>query len=589
MGKYDINAKFNDDCKLTIADLCNDILNDVDTSEDKKLQGKETLRAKFKNFDRSGILDKLKDNLDFDMESIAKNSKLERYNMFKILKLIYYIEKDGYPKYKQVQFNNVKIQITDILAKPRLSNINTEFSKTSIYGEIFDSLFYKIKSEITDADERCARLEKINLYWNYITAKIFDYVISDEALINQDSAMAELERINYFLKNKIIFKLQDNDNFKTLYPEDVMRTFFNILACHRLLCYEYDKININYECIVNEHPSQNYVDFFKANDNCMVKWDILSEITKVLSEKDENNIAIKVLCRIPYDLDNFNLDIKHYKYAVSRAKIVASWVAKHRNTDYSHGIHVNMLIVIMQEIIANKKNCLKIANDYYGYKNKYKSMTNALNNPDTADSVVIQAWLTKLENRTAVNFGAYELLKKKREVENNIYEIKKIIYSYQNLDNLEFVNNILFHFVYRASISRELAKRKCKEFIDKIIEKLQSPAREKCRFQIFPDNLNVYDMFREFLFDKNNTENTVVKNVAEMINDFYKNDNIIARNPMGFHFNVHYSEDIIYHFVYTFSINKFSNIFKHCYFLEIESDDFVEKMNALGLEKFIIR
>lgn len=36
MGKYDINAKYNYDCKLTIADLCNDILNDVDTMEDKK-------------------------------------------------------------------------------------------------------------------------------------------------------------------------------------------------------------------------------------------------------------------------------------------------------------------------------------------------------------------------------------------------------------------------------------------------------------------------------------------------------------------------------------------------------------------------
>ena len=88
MGKYDINAKYDDDCKLTIVDLCNDIMNDVNTSEDKKLQGEETLRDKFKNFDKSGIMDKLKDNLNFDMESIAKNSKLELYDMFKILKLI---------------------------------------------------------------------------------------------------------------------------------------------------------------------------------------------------------------------------------------------------------------------------------------------------------------------------------------------------------------------------------------------------------------------------------------------------------------------------------------------------------------------
>lgn len=588
MGKYDINAKYDDDCKLTIVDLCNDIMNDVNTSEDKKLQGEETLRDKFKNFDKSGIMDKLKDNLNFDMESIAKNSKLELYDMFKILKLIYYIEKDGYPKYKQVQFNNVRIQITDILAKPRLSNINTELSKSSIYGEIFDSLFNKIKSEVNDADERCARLEKINLYWEYITSKIFDYVVSDDALINQDGAMAELERINYFLKYKILNKLRDNANFKTLSPEGVMKTFFNILACHRLLCFEYDKININYECIVNEHPSQSYIDFFKANDNCMVYWNILSKISKVLSEIEKNDAALRVLCKIPYDLDNDNLDIKHYKYAVSKVKTVASWVEKHRNVDYSQGIHVNMLIVIMQEIIDNKENCSKIVNDFYGYKNKRKSMTNALNNPDNADSVVIQAWLTKLENRTAVNFGAYELLKKKREVENNIYEIKKIIYSYQNLDNLEFVNNFLFHFVYRASISRGLAKIKCEEFISKIKRKLHSTAREKCKFQIFPDNLNVYDMFREFLFDRNNIESIVIENVAGIINQFYEDNAIIALNCKGINFTIRHSEDIIYNFVYTFCINKYSNVFRHHNFLEIESDDYVEKMKALGLEKFII-
>ena len=320
----------------------------------------------------------------------------------------------------------------------------------------------------------------------------------------------------------------------------------------------------------------------------MVYWNILPEITKVLSEKDDNDVALKVLCKIPYDLDNDNLDIKLYKYAVSKVKTVASWVEKHRNADYSQGIHVNMLIVIMQEIIANKKICSKIVNDYYGYKNKYKSMTNALNNPDTADSVVIQAWLTKLENRTAVNFGALELLKKKREVENNIYEIKKIIYSYQNLDDLEFVNNFLFHFVYRASISRGLAKIKCEEFISKIKRKLHSTAREKCKFQIFPVNLNVYDMFREFLFDKNNIEGTIIERIAKEINQFYKNDNIVVHNSTKCYFDVHFDKDIIYHFVYTFSIDKMSNIFRHHYFIELKSDDIVYKIKTLGLDKFII-
>lgn len=95
-------------------------------------------------------------------------------------------------------------------------------------------------------------------------------------------------------------------------------------------------------------------------------------------------------------------------------------------------------------------------------------------------------------------------------------------------------------------------------------------------------------MFREFLFDKNNIEGTIIERIAKEINQFYKNDNVVVHNSTKCYFDVHFDKDIIYHFVYTFSIDKMSNIFRHHYFIELKSDDIVYKIKTLGLDKFII-
>ena len=116
---------------------------------------------------------------------------------------------------------------------------------------------------MSDAEEREQRLEQINEYWEYITDKVFDYVINDRALTQPEEALKELERINCFLKKKVLDKLKNHDVIHLSKPEKVLPAFFNLLACHKLLCNEYDRIRINYEICLNLPPNTEYVEYFK--------------------------------------------------------------------------------------------------------------------------------------------------------------------------------------------------------------------------------------------------------------------------------------------------------------------------------------
>ena len=115
-------------------------------------------------------------------------------------------------------------------------------------------------------------------------------------------------------------------------------------------------------------------------------------------------------------------------------------------------------------------------NDYYGYNNPNRSLTVAVKKTEEADAVAVQAWIKKLENRAAVNFGAYDLIKKKRDIENCIYKIKKYIYSYSAIDDIVFANDILCKNTAQSIISRELAKKIGNVFATSVCKYLNSNA-----------------------------------------------------------------------------------------------------------------
>lgn len=408
MGRFDIDKKYSKDCPVSWHSLYMDLVNEFEDTHPGEFIDEDTIRDKFTNSDGSGLVDKLKSVLGLDINSIAGTDNAERFDMFRILKLLFYIEKNGDSKTKVIS-DNYRVQITDILAKPRLSNVPSEYTPFSVYGECFARLYADIKSAVPDAKEREVRLEEINAYWEYVTDKVFDYVINDSALEHPEDALKELDRIHRFLKEKVLDKLKNHDVISLSKPEKVLPAFFNLLACHRLLCNENDRIRLNYEIFLTSPPDKDYIDCFKKYETCEAKWEFLHLISERLKNKNEDPGAELALCLMFYGKNIDENDIKHYLYAADKTKIIASWIEKYKGADFSNGISLDMLVIIMQELINNKKNGDKVSNDYYGYNNKYRSLMTAVKNPQKADAVVLQAWIKKLENRTAINFGAFEL------------------------------------------------------------------------------------------------------------------------------------------------------------------------------------
>lgn len=576
MGKYDIGVEYSREFKLSIADLCKELMDEFEAKNPEEIAfGEETLRDKFKNHDKSGLIDKLDSCIGFKIEAFFETDPNNKFAALKILKLLYYIEKSG----------DSKIRVTDILAKPRLENIPNHFSVKSVYGSMFSGLFESIKKEVKDADTREIRIEKLNTYWEYITDKIVDYVITDSAFENPQKAEDELDRISRFLAEKVLFKFKDAHFSVTSYREGAMETFYNILCCHKMLCNEVDRININYQVCLSSPPSSEYVKLFHRYENYTVSNQLVVCMEKALNSNEKEPEVELVLALISYGTIEAE-DVRHYKFALKYFHVISHWIEQHTGANFTAGIFLGVFVSIMQELISVKKNDERFRNDYYGNRYTRKPLLAAVKRPENADAVIIQAWVKKVQNRFAVNMGAYTHIKKKRLIENTIYEIKQELYKYQNIDDLEFVNDVISHFAARSITSRQLAMDIGDCFAEDIAKQLSNSAKN-LKFIMWPEAVNVLDMFREFLVDKTDVADLVAADIARQINDFYQEESTVVGRSMRCDFETAFDNKRHRDFVLIFFVDREINQFEYRQFYEVVSDRSAEQMGELGLDEFI--
>jgi hypothetical protein len=93
-------------------------------------------------------MDRIVNGLHFNIEEMAKVSAEERFNMFKLIKVVYDLERIKHSNTSWMITNQDKgrVPITKILQKPRLSNIKANSTQKTVYGEEFQELYDKIKS-----------------------------------------------------------------------------------------------------------------------------------------------------------------------------------------------------------------------------------------------------------------------------------------------------------------------------------------------------------------------------------------------------------------------------------------------------------
>ena len=584
MSKYNLGQSENVACKLTITDLCNEI---ADENEGLVANSLDTLRDKFKNHDKSGIINKLEIILDFRIEEFD-----DKYDQLKLLKYLYYLEKNSESKHKNTRYyDKTKIRIIDILNKPRLDNINTPIAISSVYGSILSQMKSDIEQELRKESivSKQEKFKYINLYWEKITHKTFDYVMSEMALNNKNSAYEELERINRYLKEKILERLPSVSELELPYKENLFDTFYNILLSHEILCYDADRLRINYQIVLEDPPNDEYVEtFIKHEDKWIVKAEHLSVILKNLCNLSvEYNEETKIISMIIFK--KFKLsddDISNAKFAFKHVKTLLSWLEQFKDTDFTEGYPLTILASAIQEIVFVKKNKELFINDFYGNKYYRKSMISSLKDAGAASAVAKTAWVYKVENRYSVNLGAYELVKKKRDIENTIYKIKRRLFAYKNISDFKFASSLILHFAARSLTSRKVAMVIGGEFANLIVERCGP-----YQFQMFDEGINVLDMFREFLLSRETMEK-VAKEVGEMIKEFdnEKPCNYYSKTiakEMRYRFQLSLNEEYNKKFIFLFVVDRERRVIEYKNFFEVVDDEYALEQIRIGLGKFM--
>lgn len=338
MGKYDIDASLTSNCKLSLYDLIEEIDKEF---YNNNIKSREAIVWKLKNQQQSGLINKLLNQLHFDIETIAKKSDQAKFEMLKLLKELYIIEKIDIRLSKEKELNDKeirlsilgpgKIKIIDILSKPRMSNIKTYFSDGGQYGRVLDILFSDVESNVDDSYDRIKLIDDIIApSWQFLAQKQFDYVFSDMALTYQDDSLNEIKRINNALEY-IVEHLDFSYNHITIPQEGVMNTFFNILLTHRQLCYDNDRIRLNDAIHVDIKPSEKYSALFRKYECKTLIVEKVKYLKKSLNTPYKSIEVTEVLNLISYFEDIPTEDHKHYNYAFENFTTVLDWIMKEKD------------------------------------------------------------------------------------------------------------------------------------------------------------------------------------------------------------------------------------------------------------------
>ena len=585
MGKYDIDAQLINESELTLKDLSKELYNESDTAFSCT-----DISFKLKNKQGSGLINKLKKHLDFDIESMAEVSDSERFDALKLLKELFFIEKDGLPKYVN-DFNpeaNTRVHIIDILSKPRLANIKTYYADGSQYGEVFDQLFADIRSIVSDANERILLIERIDSYWQYIAARQFDYVFSNMALADMESSLKELQRINGVLESVLIKLDIEERNIQRL-TEGVMKTFFNVLLTHKKLCNEIDRIKAAEYVDIDMRPNIEYTELFRRFEFKTLKIPEVIILKKYIDCKNKPKDIKNVFDLISYCKEIPSEDYRHYKYAFDHVQTVLNMISKEKGKDFSKEVYLALFVSVIQEIAYVKKNNNKllVRNDYFGYNAKGNTLMSALKKrEDEVESILVHIWIRRVETRFSINYGAHDLIVEKNKAELLTFGIKEFLYGYRNMNELKQASAYISHMIGVAHTNTKIAAEGELFFQLWLANHLDSYGFTIERFVLPDDPQNIYDMFRELKSSYGEVVNVYINELAEQVAKVITENNTYETITHTF---IMYNNDNSYRMCYlSFKYDDVDKMFFYKKFGLIYSDDEKESLKRLGLKNLIL-
>ena len=398
------------------------------------------------------------------------------------------------------------------------------------------------------------------------------YVLSDISRENIQSAIETLDQIKNLLISDILPKLPEFLPNNVHY-ESVMLSFYNLLSCHKIQCTNADMIQISQEILYDEPPAEDFIQLLKEHETEWIDTSKIQEFQKYLFSQKKNKTTIpeyELLLSLISHLQGYNHEEKGaYKFALENFMTIVKWWSerypqtKRIADDGRTEISIVTFVNIIQEMLFVKRNNETISNKYYGYNNPNSSLRKAVLKPKEAEPKATAAWISKIENRTAVNFGSAELIIKKREIEAAFYQIKEFIYSQHNLADIEDVSESISHLVAQKIVQDIFCTswRDFSENITSLLHKLNPDAEQIAMIfsvPFSPRNPKFYDMLYEFFLCRDDAKEIIVSQISEKINHTYNAEPPKAKF-FGIPVTIKYSENHAQQYRLFFSFSPHTN------------------------------
>lgn len=464
---------------------------ELESEEDNEKVSIDTILKRLKS--ESGIINLLKRNFDFDIEKISARSDKDKYEMYELLKVIYKFKFKSDDKSKPHTQNKQKA-IIKLFSKPSLENLNTEYSQVSKFGDVYTDFSKKIKPYVDDAEERYSRIYKENIQWEQLIGILNFWVIDDNVFSNEEHYDFYLNNVDNKMESLLLFFKTINQTFdfnKLENQDGVFKTFFNLLTYYEIICNNSDKIKMNRKKYGVKPPDKKYIDQYREIYGKNVDKNELEQIEKHINNfsKLSDNELWKL---ITYNKYNEN-EASSYRFAIKHYKTIVNWIYKRYvdeakteetpifgftkesdckniyNAQYdflkqkcsSEDFDIrelpptDFLVAIFQELAYIHEMGLTFENKHLQYTVTDTPLTKVIKDEEFASATIIRYIIRRIENRLALNLGVYKLMEKKRKIETKIYQLKEVIFKYQNIDDMEFISQMLSHFLWLFLIEDE--------------------------------------------------------------------------------------------------------------------------------------
>lgn len=535
MGKYDIDKKLSDECKLTLTDLIQELMEERENEKKKVLSNAaywQAFKAK-----KSGLIPKIKRVTGIDLEIYLEGkNKQEKFNALKILKCFYKIEKDGQPKNRGARGIDSLIKITDILQNPKLENIDSIYTSESVYGDVFEELYTKIRDNAEYGEVIETKYSDIELEWRIINHRILSYYRKWEYQKNSDKAMNELNILEKFL-NEIMewltsarsflegtgdFKFFDestglNDDMVKLKEDKkieeenlgVIDRLYVVLKSHKMLCMQTALIEAGKGSIEDVDIVDEYVERYNQEGEMAIGKAEWEKVIKYFEEYPKNESVDELTREIVYLIlyGNNNLsreELNKYRYAVKKVwylieillqdgnllgyKDIHSYVGLDNMLPEEESLSLKTIVAVVQEIFFivyspfNKKKKEEMMDiTYYGHTNKKQTLSSALKKEEIRkqNPIMVLAWIKRIESRILINVGVpRNILIRRRELVENILSIQQEIYN--NHTSAVFYHfNLVAYGVIKIFLSNESINMFKENSLTNIYKSLELRVKER--------------------------------------------------------------------------------------------------------------